>query len=266
MDYAIGDIQGCYRELMLLLEKLHFDDKKDTLWLVGDLINRGPDSLQVLRFLHDLPLSPRITLGNHDLHFLAVFYKAESIKKDDTFESILKSPDCERLCEWLKKQRLCLHDPSLNIMMTHAGLPPCWTPKEALNFSKEIETILQSEDYSLFLRHMYGNTPDKWEPSLEGFDRLRLITNYFTRMRYLTQEGALSLKDKGITKDKHLIPWFDYPRKTPLDIDLIFGHWAALKGKVKTPGLFALDTGCVWGETLTALNLQTKVKTQVRAL
>jgi bis(5'-nucleosyl)-tetraphosphatase (symmetrical) len=266
VDYAIGDIQGCYPELMQLLNKIQFNDKEDRLWLVGDLVNRGPNSLDVLRFLFNLPIPPIITLGNHDLHMLAVYHQAIPYHSSDTFQAVLDAPDCDALCQWLLTQPLAFFDPELQFFMSHAGLPPCWSIKETLVLSKEVDSVLKSKKALFFFNQMYGNLPNKWHNALEGMDRLRLITNYLTRMRYLTQDGALSLNEKSISQDKQLVAWFDYPRTNATNVDIIFGHWAALKGVTKTPNIYALDTGCVWGETLTALCLQTKIKIAVSAL
>lgn len=263
MDYAIGDIQGCYREFMVLLEKIQFDESSDRLWLVGDLVNRGPDSLSVLRFLSQLAIQPLITLGNHDLHFLAMYYKLITPREDDTLAHLINAKDSESLVHWLKQQPLCVFDPVLNVFMSHAGIPPYWTVAEALSYSKEVTSVLNSSDYLDYLKHMYGNEPSLWQDSLTGFERLRLITNYFTRMRYLKKDGALCLKEKAVSDNPELTPWFDFERKEALNVDIIFGHWAALEGNVKKPGIFALDTGCIWGGKLTAMCLQTKIKTAV---
>lgn len=266
MDYAIGDIQGCYRELMTLLEKIHFNEKEDRLWLVGDLVNRGPDSLHVLRFLQSLTIKPNISLGNHDLHLLAIYAKqAKFREQDDTFNDVLLAKDCDVLCMWLLKQPLCVYDKSLQVVMSHAGMPPCWSLSQALRLSKEVEAILQSEDHPLFFANMYGNAPNLWDDDLIGFDRLRLITNYFTRMRFCTKQGGLSLMHKTKEASDDLFPWFDLPRKTPIVPDILFGHWAALEGKVNKKGVYALDTGCCWGGYLTALCIQTKIKFSVLA-
>lgn len=265
MDYAIGDIQGCYRELIALLNKVDFNDRTDRLWLVGDLVNRGPDSLAVLRFLSKLATPPIVTLGNHDLHCLAVYYKAIPPNQEDTLQDLLAAKDIEHLCHWLQQHPLCVYDETLNVFMSHAGLPPCWTIKEALSYSQEVETVLRSGQSLEYFNHMYGNDPALWVDTLTGYDRLRLITNYFTRMRYLRTDGSLSLKEKAISDNPDLKPWFDFERQNKAHADILFGHWAALEGKVNKPGIYALDTGCVWGEQLTALCLQTKIKNSIKA-
>ncbi len=265
MDYAIGDIQGCYTELMHLLERLHFDEKKDTLWCSGDLVNRGPDSLAVLRFFSSLPNPPIVTLGNHDLHFLAAHYHPDKfVNQKDTFNDILKAPDREELVHWLKSQRLCYMQEIMNVFMAHAGLCPYWSITDALLHSKEIEHILQSDKVSDFFLSMYGNEPSKWRDDLQGDGRYRLIINYFTRMRFLDKKGHLVMnKDCKVEEAPELIPWFDYKRQLKLSVDILFGHWAALHGETNKKYIYALDKGCVYGGKLRALCLQTRELTEV---
>ncbi|WP_415897530.1 symmetrical bis(5'-nucleosyl)-tetraphosphatase [Neptuniibacter sp. QD72_48] len=257
--YAIGDIQGCYDELQALLRTINFTSS-DHLWIAGDLVNRGPKSLETLRFLRDLGEQATCVLGNHDLHLLAVHYGATTCKRSDTLDEILEAPDRIELMDWLSKQKLIAHDKSLNVVMVHAGIPPCWTIRKARKRAKEVEKILQSDQAKTFFNHMYGNKPDLWSSDLSGWERLRLITNYLTRMRFCSPEGQLDFSAKGslASQPEGYQPWFKAPRKDPAenDIRILFGHWAALEGNADAEHVFALDTGCVWGNKLTALRLE----------
>ncbi|MFJ4145602.1 symmetrical bis(5'-nucleosyl)-tetraphosphatase [Pseudomonas sp. NPDC089734] len=258
--YAVGDLQGCLAPLKCLLDDVHFDPAKDQLWLVGDLVNRGPQSLETLRFLYGIRDSVVCVLGNHDLHLLAVSRKIERLKKSDTLREILEAPDSNELLEWVRRQKLLHYDAQRNIAMAHAGIPPQWSLKKALKYASEVEQALQDDNlYEPFLDGMYGNEPAKWDNDLHGVTRLRVITNYFTRMRFCTREGKLDLKGKeGIeTAPPGYAPWFSHkPRKTG-DLKILFGHWAALEGRCDEPGIHALDSGCVWGGTMTLMNVDT---------
>ena len=261
VDYALGDIQGCFDALQRLLEKIKFDDQTDRLWFVGDLVNRGPKSLQTLRFIKNLPLTPRIALGNHDLHLLCqIFLPNQKPKSDDTLRAVLNAPDREELGHWLRAQRLLHHDPNLNIVMTHAGIAPCWNLTEAKAYAKEFEAVLSSEKFIVFLKNMYGNSPNHLSKNITSIERLRVICNYFTRMRFCDANGHLELTGKGVPlhPPEHMYPWYAVPTRCSLDVDLIFGHWAALKGHCPITNLHAIDTGCVWGGPLTALRLYDK--------
>lgn len=255
--YAIGDVQGCYDSLMALLEKIDYDDHRDTLWFAGDLVNRGPKSLKTLRFIKDLGDKAISVLGNHDLHLLALYYNDKNPKKSDTLKSILTAKDNEELLSWLRHQPLVHHDESLNALMVHAGIPPKWSAKKAIKRSLEFENFMQSPDYKDFFKVMYGNSPDQWDKSLVGMERLRIIVNYFTRMRFCTQKGQLDLLTKeGLDKKpKGFSPWFELDRKAK-DTRIFFGHWAALEGRADADNVFALDTGCVWGGKLSAIRLE----------
>lgn len=258
-DYAIGDVQGCYDALIRLLEVIQYDDAKDRLWFVGDLVNRGPKSLEVLTFIRSLKTPAVITLGNHDLHLLARIYLPDSkASKDDTLDAVLNSENKLELGAWLKQQPLLAYDSSLNTVMTHAGIPPSWTLEEAKAYAKLLENTLQGDHFSAFLAHMYGNTPSHLHADLPEIDKLRLICNAFTRMRYCNAEGHLDLSIK--TKPAHapdgVYPWYALPRAESLQQHLVFGHWAALEGHCPVANIHAIDTGCVWGGTLTALRLQ----------
>lgn len=258
-DYAIGDVQGCYDPLLRLLDHIHFNDRADRLWFVGDLVNRGPQSLQVLRFIKSLAIKPYISLGNHDLHLLGKLFGGHSLKNhDDTLEQVLTAPDGEELGHWLRQQRIAHYDKQLNIILCHAGIAPIWSLTEALGYAAELEAAIQGHNYADFFAQMYGNQPDYWSNELTGIARLRVITNYFTRMRFCDQQGRLVMDYKGKIADAppSLIPWFAVPHRVPVEADIVFGHWAALQGQCSDPHSYAIDTGCLWGNRLTALRLQ----------
>lgn len=260
--YAIGDLQGCLQPLQALLDKIEFDKTKDSLWFVGDLINRGPQSLETLRFVKSL--DPIVSLGNHDLHLLAVAYDTEPKKKYDTLNEILEAPDKIDLIEWLR-HRPMLHTNNSHVM-THAGLAPAWTVDQARYLAKEVEELLQGPEVKFYLENMYGNTPNQWRDDLTDVQRFRCIVNYFTRMRYCYQDGSLELEFKGrlTDKPKDLVPWYLVPNRKNTDAKIVFGHWAALDGKTNTKNIFAIDTGCVWGRCLTALRLEDEKKFDVK--
>ncbi len=257
--YAVGDIQGCLLPLQCLLDEVSFDPNRDQLWLVGDLINRGPASLACLRYIKNLGSCTRIVLGNHDLHFLAVAFGAIAAGKSDTFDEILAADDREELIAWLMQQPLMYSDPSGDYHMTHAGIPPNWSIAEASHYAREVEAVLQSNQADIFFSQMYGNEPNCWGEALSGWTRLRVITNYFTRMRFCTAMGELDFKNKLATIDKPgYRPWFAHPERLARNDNIIFGHWAAMEGQVSSPHVFALDTGCVWGKKMTLMNLETQ--------
>ena len=258
-DYAIGDLQGCYTPLQRLLDEIKFDDRSDSLWFVGDLVNRGPESLAVLRFIKELPVKPRITLGNHDLHLLArLFLENPWSHKDDTLDDILAAPDAQAFGQWLRNQPLLVQDTELNVVMSHAGIAPLWTLNHAKALASELELVLQGDSFCDFLEHMYGNKPNHWSEDLQGFARLRLICNYFTRMRLCDASGALEFTYQGTpdTIPDKFYPWYATPNRYDIEADIIFGHWAALQGQCPNRKIHAIDTGCVWGGALTALRLQ----------
>lgn len=260
-DYAIGDIQGCYDGLMRLLEKISFDDKIDRLWFVGDLVNRGPSSLAVLRFIKNLPIKPQITLGNHDLYLLTLIYLHDkSPKKKDTVSCILNAEDTEEIGDWLKNQSILHYDSKLNIVMSHAGIPPIWSLEEALNHAQELEQTLRGPGFKSFLIEMLGDKPSFWQNDLIGNPRLRLICNYFTRMRYCYIDGSLDLKYKGLIKKspKNILPWFKVPNRKTIQAEIVFGHWASLGITNPSSTIHAIDTGFIWGGAMTALRLQDK--------
>nr|AIA18993.1 bis(5'-nucleosyl)-tetraphosphatase (symmetrical) [uncultured bacterium] len=255
--YAIGDVQGCFIALCQLLKQINFDPQQDHLWFTGDLVNRGPDSLSVLRFVKSLGTGHYTVLGNHDLHLLAVAYGVRSSNQEDTFHDVLQANDRDELIEWLMHRPLLVHDAETQYVMTHAGLAPMWSVTEAIQLAKEVEYALQGAQRDDFLSHLYGNEPSLWHPDLIGYERLRCITNYLTRMRFCDENGRLQLNYKGDIEHKppHHIPWFEVNHRANTDINIIFGHWAALNGKTRIPRLYPLDTGCVWGRCLTAMRL-----------
>ncbi|MEP2616821.1 MAG: symmetrical bis(5'-nucleosyl)-tetraphosphatase [Marinomonas sp.] len=258
--YAIGDIQGCLPQLVQLLEQINYQAEEDRLWFAGDLINRGPASLETLRFIKSLGDSAKVVLGNHDLHLLAVAHGHGDLKRKDTLAEILMASDRDELMNWLRNQPLCHYDPQLNTIMTHAGIPPCWDLNKTLSLAAEVEDKLKSDTVDDFFAAMYGNTPRKWSDDLTGMDRLRAITNYLTRMRFCDENSKLDLKSKeGInTAAKGYAPWFNYPTQLPENCHIVFGHWAAIEGITHQDNIHALDTGCVWGGSLTALRLENR--------
>jgi len=263
--YAVGDLQGCLEPLKCLLGQVAFDPARDTLWLVGDLVNRGPQSLETLRFLYGIRDSLVCVLGNHDLHLLAAGHNIERLKKTDTLREILQAPDGSQLLEWLRQQKLMHYDEQRNIALVHAGIPPQWSLRKALKCAAEVEEVLRDDNrLTPYLDGMYGNEPLKWDNDLKGVTRLRVITNYFTRMRFCTSEGKLDLKGKeGVdTAPPGYAPWFTYKERKTRDVKIIFGHWAALEGRCDQPGIFALDTGCVWGGSMTLMNVDTLERIQ----
>jgi len=256
--YAVGDLQGCLEALHCLLEKVAYDPARDRLWLVGDLVNRGPQSLETLRFLYSIRESLVCVLGNHDLHLLAAGKNIERLKKSDTLREIIEAPDSAELLDWLRQQKLMHYDEQRNVALVHAGIAPQWSLRKALKCAAEVEAALQDDNMlPLYLDGMYGNDPAKWDSDLKGVTRLRVITNYFTRMRFCTAEGKLDLKSKeGVdSAPPGYKPWFQHKERKTKDVKIIFGHWAALEGKVLEPGISALDTGCVWGGALTLMNV-----------
>ena len=257
--YAIGDIQGCLTPMRCLLNEVSFNRKTDRLWLVGDIVNRGPESLQTLRYIKSLGECVTLVLGNHELHLLAVANGHKQSSRSDTLEDILAAPDLDDLLRWLRRQKILHHDPQLQFTMVHAGIPPQWKLKEACQRAAELETVLQGKDFNRFLSEMYGNQPDCWDPDLRGHDRLRVITNYFTRMRFCDPQGLLELSSKSGPEQAPpgFAPWFSHPNRKTRKHKIIFGHWASLEGKTKgANNLYPLDTGCVWGKHLTMMKLE----------
>ena len=261
--YAVGDIQGCHNELEHLLELIQLDKENDQLWLVGDLVNRGADSLSVLRLVKSMGDAAITVLGNHDLHLLAVAAGVAELHHSDTLDEILAAPDRDELLSWLRHQRMMhVHD---GYTLLHAGLVPEWSVPQAQALAHEVEQQLRGENYVTFLKKMYGNTPSQWDESLTGFDRLRVITNSLTRMRICTDQGKMEFKFKGEVKDvpKGFLPWFEIPDRASADTTVVFGHWSAL-GLINKPNVIALDTGCLWGNALTAIRLEDREIFQIK--
>ena len=254
--YAIGDVQGCDAELGRLLAALRFSPERDRLWFVGDLVNRGPSSLAVLRRVRALGGAASVVLGNHDLHLLALAHGFGKQKRDDTLSEVLAAPDCGRLIEWLAHLPLCVEDLTHGLCLLHAGLSPQWDMPTARRCAREFEEALRRDPSKLF-QQMYGDEPARWEETLEGAERLRYIVNCFTRLRYVDADGRLELRAKGSPKKaqrESLIPWYDVRDARWRGTRLVFGHWSTL-GFFRNTDVIALDTGCVWGGSLTALRL-----------
>lgn len=261
--YAIGDVQGCYDELRALLREVNFRPAHDTLWFSGDLVNRGPKSLDVLRFVADLGERGLTVLGNHDLHMLAVVENKETFRRGDTFRDVLNAKDGDELTDWLRAQPLLHHDAEHDLTLIHAGLAPQWSIAQAQALSAEVSAVLRGKGYREFFEHMYGNEPDNWDDALKDWDRLRFITNTFTRLRVCAPNGQQYLKFKGAlgSQPDRFIPWFDVPQRAARGRTLLFGHWAALGAGVHGDGtVFSLDSGCAWGGQLSALKVDGSVR------
>lgn len=255
--YVFGDIQGCFREMMALLDEVSYNPASDKLWFVGDLINRGPDNLSTMRFILEHRHNVTCVLGNHDLHFLAVASGCHKLTRRDTFRDLLEAEDLPDMIQWVRNTPLLHFDPARNLAMVHAGIHPQWSIDQALQRAKEVEDTLKGDNYRIFLGKMYGNKPSRWKDELTGMKRLRAITNYFTRMRYCKKGGRLDLKNKTLLAPKGFKPWFKHPRPEDQELTILFGHWASLGGKTgKVTNVHALDTGCVWGRKLTLLRLE----------
>ncbi len=261
--YVIGDLHGCHAEFVRLLDAVNFSPTHDTLWLVGDVINRGPGSLACLQEAQALGSAVRCVLGNHDFHLLVVARGGGKLKKNDALDDILASPQRESLLDWLQSQPLVVHEG--NTLMAHAGLLPSWSAEQALTLSGEVQSALQSEHSGAFLSQLFGNQPNRFRDDLEGMDRLRCIVNVLTRMRFIDAEERLDFAAKeGLdSAPEGFAPWFQFPRQD--DLRLLFGHWAALEGRIPHAkvNVEGLDTGCVWGGALTAMNLETGERTRV---
>lgn len=261
--YAIGDIQGCFTSLCLLLDRCRFNPNQDRLWFVGDLVNRGPRSLETLRLIRGLGTNVTAVLGNHDLYLLMVAYGA--IKKrgaDDTLDPILAAPDREELLTWLRHLPLCHTEGQFALV--HAGILPEWSVKKARKLSQEVEIELRSQNFKSFLKDLWGSEPTRWSDKLKGIERLRMIVNVMTRMRFCHTDGTLNFKAKGpLSKAADgLIPWFQLPKRKSSKHTLVVGHWSALGLRLEE-NLLALDTGCLWGGKLTALRLEDRRLFQV---
>jgi bis(5'-nucleosyl)-tetraphosphatase (symmetrical) len=257
--YAIGDIQGCYDELLQLLDTISFDRENDQLWFTGDLVNRGPKSLATLRFVKSLGDTAITVLGNHDLHLLAASGSASAITRKDTLQAVLEAPDRDELIDWLRHRPL-LYCTETHCLL-HAGLPPQWSFRTAQKMASAVEKLLQSPDYHYFLSHMYGDKPNRWSLRLQGLGKLRFSLNCLTRMRYCTVDGRLDFNHSGPpgSQPEGLIPWFSAPNRKNTDRQIIFGHWSSL-GYHEGSNCYGIDTGCVWGGQLTAIKLASPIQ------
>jgi len=271
-NYVIGDVQGCLDSLQKLLNKVQFNSQLDKLWFAGDLVNRGPRSLDTLRFVRGLGKQAHTVLGNHDLHLLALWCNSGRSHESDTIAEVVNAPDAEELIHWLRRQPLALALPPTNnalnnALLTHAGILPQWSFGDALSYSNEVQQVLSGPQWSAFMAEMYGNKPNRWDTALEGFDRLRFIVNVFTRMRMVQDDGKIDFKYKLEPADAppELKPWFEFERKFLNEGPIVFGHWSTL-GQIKNKTTFCLDTGCVWGGKLSALCLETEEIIQVDAI
>ena len=255
--YVVGDIQGCLQPLKCLLKAVAFNPDKDVLWSVGDIVNRGPKCLKTLRFLYDMRDNLVMVLGNHDLHLLAVAAGVRAPSNSDTLDEILAAKDRVNLLQWLLHRPLIHHEHGYTLV--HAGIPPQWTIDDALARAWEVEDVLQSPRCNEFLKAMYGNLPDVWSDDLQGMERLRVITNYLTRMRYCSKKGVLDLESKGPSPNvgKPVTAWFSHPSRKTKGDKILFGHWASIEGHTDSPNAIALDTGCVWGGSLSLYCLET---------
>ncbi len=256
--YAIGDVQGCAEPLQRLLDTLRFDPACDQLWFCGDLVNRGPDSLGVLRTVKQLGDSARVVLGNHDLHLIALALEVPgaSHRRGDTLQPVLNAPDRDELIDWLTGLPLLHHDERINWTLVHAGMAPQWTLRQAMQCASEVQRMLRGDDAREFLQFCYGHRADKWDEQLSGMARLATITAYLTRVRVCFADGTLEHKFKGAPGEQAagLSPWFELPHRAWAGSRIVFGHWAAL-GRYRAQGLIGLDSGCVWGDTLSSANL-----------
>ncbi len=260
--YAIGDVQGCFDELQALLTQIKFNSDRDQLWFCGDLVNRGPKSLQTLRFIRSLDSNAITVLGNHDLHLLATAYDHQKPGKKDTFDELLKADDAEELFNWLRQQPLLHHDADKKVTLLHAGIHPSWSIGKAQLLAKEMEQVLQSDNHVNFYKHMYGDKPSNWDETLSGWSRYRFITNILTRLRYCDKHGKPSLNAKGApgSQGDNLYPWYEVPERKSQHDTVIFGHWSTLPhaGITSINNAYAIDSGCLWGGALTAMRIDMK--------
>ena len=257
--YAIGDVQGCFDELQTLLNQINFNSDRDQLWFCGDIVNRGPKSLETLRFIQSLESNALTVLGNHDLHLLATAYDHRKPSKKDTLDPILQAHDSAELLDWLRHQPLVHHDETLNVTLLHAGIHPQWSIQKTLQLAKEVEHVLQGNNHINFYKHMYGDKPHLWDDSLTGWSRYRFITNIITRLRYCDQYGKPALNAKGPpgSQAKNLYPWYEVENRATQNDKIIFGHWSTLPhaGISNINNAYAIDSGCLWGGSLTAIRI-----------
>lgn len=259
--FAIGDIQGCADSLDRLLDQVQAHDP-DEIWFAGDLVNRGPDSLASLRRVVGLGTTARCVLGNHDLHLLAAACGARAPGRRDTLDPILNAPDCTQLIDWLRRRPLAHLD--RGHLLVHAGVHPDWSAEQTVALAQEVSSVLQGPDWVDFMHSMYGNAPARWDDDLRGDDRLRVIVNVLTRMRYIRRDGGLDLDFTGRPDERpaNIRPWFDMPKRASAEVTVVFGHWSTLGLMLRT-NLIALDTGCVWGGALSAVRLGSREVLQV---
>ncbi len=254
--WAIGDLQGCHAPLMRLLGRIGFDPAQDRLWLVGDLVNRGPASLEVLRWVRSQGDAVISVLGNHDLHLLARASGRLTPRGRDTLEPILQADDRDELIDWLRRRPLAHHDPELDALLVHAGVPPTWDVATTLAEAARVEKVLSGGDWRDLMAVLYGDKPDRWSPGMSGYNRLRFTINALTRMRFCRADGSLDMKAKGPPESTRgiLVPWYEHPQAAWGATRVVVGHWSAL-GCTRRDNLVTLDTGCIWGRGLTALRL-----------
>ena len=257
--YLIGDVQGCDTALAQLTQRIDFSPSRDTLYLLGDLVNRGPDSAWVLRRLMGYGASARCLLGNHDLHLLAVAHGARKPGRHDTLDDLLAAPDRPALLDWLRQQRMAMRERigGLDLLMVHAGVLPAWTATKTIALAAEVETVLRSADVGGFFQAMYGNAPTVWSDDLAGIERLRVIVNALTRMRFCTPDGAMEFSNSGPADQAPAgyLPWYEAPGRQTANVAVAFGHWSTL-GWLGRTDILPLDTGCVWGGCLSALRVE----------
>ncbi len=251
--YLIGDLQGCHDALDRLLVDIDFSPSRDTAYFLGDLVNRGPDSAAVLRRLMGYGHAARCLLGNHDLHLLAVAHGVRRPSRRDTLQTVLEATDRHALLDWLRHQRLALWEHG--VLMVHAGVLPSWSAAQTLQLAAEVESVLQSPELGEFLAQMYGNTPNAWHPSLAGAERLRVIVNALTRLRYCTAQGEMEFDTSSGPAPVGHMPWFDVPERQTAEVCVAFGHWSTLGWLQDRSDVYSLDSGCVWGGQLSALKL-----------
>ncbi len=262
--YFIGDIQGCFDELQAILAKVDFSPSRDELWVVGDMVARGDKSLETLRYIRSLEDAAKVVLGNHDLHLFALHHKLKRISPKDKLGALLNAPDIQQLVDWLRNQPLIRQHPTQKLVMSHAGVPPLWDIETAQKQADEVSEVLKSDDYcQRLVNKMYGNDIDSWHPDLPELERHVYCINALTRMRYLYEDGRLDFSCKEPPESNtnpQIKPWYLYPRVDDNAYTIVFGHWAALMGKVDSPSFQALDTGCCWGQHLTLWHLESDQK------
>lgn len=258
--YIVGDLHGCFKEFQLLLDKAQFDEKQDEIWLTGDLVSRGNDSLSCLRFVKSLGNKAKMVLGNHDLHLLSMLLGIKSVKPSDNLQAVFTASDREELQTWLRNQPLMVQHPKHKFLLVHAGISPEWDLMTATQCAREAESVLQGEQYGDYIAQMYENYPDRWNSNLQGIDRWRYIVNVFTRMRFCYLDKRLDFACKLPIEQapQELKAWFELDNPLFNEQHIIFGHWASLMGQCSHPNIYALDTGCAWGNHLTMIRWEDK--------